>query len=138
MAMRRLFSLAIFSMVLPLAACATGPARYTPPAAEQVHPPWLTGTWQGTAYQVIATRDAAQEVDVTVTFAEGGAWKAMNGASGASWLTGNWVVLDGAFSGGSRIRYTLKERQSPDGTHELWGVGEATFGAASVSLKKTR
>jgi len=25
-----------------------------------------------------------------------------------------------------------------DGTHELWGVGKASFGAASVSLKKTR
>jgi len=138
MATRRLFSLAILSMVLPLAACATGPARYTPPAAEQVHPAWLTGTWEGTAYQVVASKDAANEVDVTVTFAEGGAWKAMNGASGASWLTGNWVVLDGAFAGGNRIRYTLKERRSADGTHELWGVGEATFGAASVSLKKTR
>jgi hypothetical protein len=138
MAMRRRLSLAIFSMVLPFAACATGPARYTPPAAEQVHPAWLTGTWQGTAYQVVATRDAAQEVAVTVTFAEGGAWKAMNGASGASWLTGDWVVLDGAFSGGNRIRYTLKERRNADGSHELWGVGEASFGAASVSLKKTR
>lgn len=138
MATRRLLSLAIFSMVLPLAACATGPARYTPPAAEQVHPAWPTGTWQGTAYQVIASRDAAQEVAVTVTFAEGGAWKAQNGASGASWLTGDWVVLDGAFSGGSKIRYTLKERRNTDGTHELWGVGEATFRAASVSLKKTR
>jgi hypothetical protein len=138
MAMRRRLSLAIFSMVLPFAACATGPARYTPPAAEQVHPAWLTGTWQGTAYQVVATRDAAQEVAVTVTFAEGGAWKAMNGASGASWLTDDWVVLDGAFSGGSRIRYTLKERRNADGSHELWGVGEASFGAASVSLKKTR
>ena len=62
----------------------------------------------------------------------------MNGASGASWLIGNWVVLDGAFAGGSRIRYTLKERRNADGTHELWGVGEASFGGASVSLKKTR
>src|SRR5512134_1783032 len=68
MTMRRLVSLAIFSVALSLAACATGPARYTPPAAEQVHPPWLVGTWQGTAYQVVASRDAAQEVEVTVTF----------------------------------------------------------------------
>ena len=135
----RLLSLAIFSMVLPLAACATGPARYTPPVAEQVHPPWLTGTWEGMAIQVIATRDSAHEVAVTVTFEPGGAWKAMNGASGASWLINNdWVVLDGAFAGGTRIRYTLKERQNADGSHELWGVGEATFGGASVSLKKTR
>ena len=136
--MRRLLSLAILSAVLPLAACATGPARYTPPAAEQVHPPWLTGTWEGIAIQVIATRDAANEVAVTVTFEPGGAWKAMNGASGASWLTGNWVVLDGAFAGGTRIRYTLKERRNADGSHELWGVAEASFGGASVSLKKTR
>jgi hypothetical protein len=39
-------------------------------------------------------------------------------------------VLAGAFSGGSQIRYTLKERRNTDGTHALWGVGEAPFGAA--------
>jgi hypothetical protein len=134
--MRRLFSMAIFSMVLPLAACA-GPSRSGPPEAERVHPPWLVGTWQGSAVQIEAEKSAPQEVGVMVTFTEGGAWKAMNGASGTSWLAGNWVVLDGRFAGGDRIRYTLKERRNADGSHELWGLGEASFGGASVSLKRT-
>jgi hypothetical protein len=137
MVMGRLFFIAIISMVLPLAACA-GPSRSTPPEAERVHPPWLVGTWQGTAFQVAASKGKAQEVDVTVTFAEGGAWKAMTGASGTSWLAGNLVVLDGVSANGGWIRYTLKERRDPGGTHELWGIADANFGAAAVSLKRIR
>lgn len=135
--MRRLFSIAIFSMVLPVAACA-GPSRFTPPEAERVHPPWLVGTWQGTAFQVPGSKNQAQELDVTVTFAEGGAWKAMTGDSGTSWLVGDWVVLDGTSPNGGWIRYTLKERRNGDGTHELWGITQASFGAAAASLKRTR
>ena len=93
--------------------------------------------WQGSAIQIEAGKAAAQEVDVTVSFTEGGAWKAMNGASGTSWLVGNKVVLDGRYPGGDRIRYTLKERQNADGTRELWGLAEASFGGASVSLKRS-
>lgn len=136
MTMRRLFSMAIVSMFVPLVACA-GPSRSATPEAERIHPPWLVGTWQGSALQIEAEKEAAQEVDVSVTFTEGGAWKAMNGASGTSWLVGNKVVLLGAFQNGSRIRYTLKERQNADGTRELWGLAEASFGGASVTLKRT-
>jgi hypothetical protein len=135
MAMRPLLSIVIFAMVLPLAACA-GPSRSTLPEAERVHPPWLVGTWQGSALQLEATKAPAKEVDVTVTFTERGAWKAMNGASGTSWLVGNRVVLDGVSPNGGWIRYTLKERRNADGTHELWGVAEASFGGAAVSLKR--
>lgn len=75
--------------------------------------------------------------DVTVTFAADGAWKADTGASGRSWLTGDKVVVDGVAGNGAWIRYTLKERQAADG-HELWGVVEASYGAAAVSLKRVR
>jgi len=138
MAMQRLFSLAMFSAVLSLAACA-GPSRSMPPAAEQVHPAWLVGTWQGTAFQVVTSQNAAQELEVTLTFGEGGAWKAMNGATGTSWLVGNRVMLEGVSpNNAGRVRYTLKERRDADGSHELWGIADADFGAAAVSLKKTR
>jgi hypothetical protein len=137
MAMRRLVSVAILSILLPLVGCA-GPSRSMPPEAERVHPPWLVGTWQGTAFQVGASKGQAKEVDVTVTFDEGGAWKAMTGASGTSWLAGNWVVLDGVSQDGGWIRYTLKERRDADGTNELWGIVHANFGAAAVSMKRAR
>jgi hypothetical protein len=55
MAMRRLFTVAIFSMVLSLAACA-GPPRSTPPEAERIHPPWLVDTWQGSGLQLEAEK----------------------------------------------------------------------------------
>lgn len=62
----------------------------------------------------------------------------MTGASGTSWLVGHLVVLDGVSANGGWIRYTLKERRNADGTHELWGIAEASFGAAAASLKRTR
>jgi hypothetical protein len=136
MAMRRLLPLAMFGMVVSLTACA-GTGRSTPPVAQQVHPTWLVGTWQGTAWQV-TTSQTQGEVNVTVTFAKGGTWKAMSGASGTSWLVGDWVVLDGVAADGGRIRYTLKERRDAGGDHELWGIAEAAFGAAAVSLKRVR
>lgn len=118
---------------LSLAACAV-PAP--PPAAEQVHPAWLAGTWQGTAWQVAASKTQG-EADVTVTFAADGTWSASTGASGISWLDGDRVVLQGRYPGGDRIRYILKERERSDG-HELWGMVEANFGPAAVSLKRVR
>lgn len=137
MAIRHPLSVALCSMVLALAACAT--ARDVPPAAEQVHPAWLVGTWQGTAVQVVASKDAAQELDVWLTFTPDGAWKAMTGASGISWFASDRVMLEGTSPNRSgRVRYTLKERKGADGAHELWGIADADFGAAAVSLKKTR
>ncbi len=62
----------------------------------------------------------------------------MTGASGTSWLVGHLVVLDGVSANGGWIRYTLKERRNADGTHELGGIAEASFGAAAASLKRTR
>ena len=50
---------------------------------------------------------------------------------------GDQLVLEGVAPDGARIRYTLKERQSADG-RELWGIAEASFGPASVSLKRVR
>jgi hypothetical protein len=132
MAMRRLFTVAIFSMVLSLGACA-GPPRSTPPEAERIHPPWLVDTWQGSGLQLEAEKKPTKEVDVIVTFTEGGAWKATNGTSGTSWLVGDRIVLDGVSSNGGRVWYTLQERRNADGTHELWGVAE---GGVSVNLKR--
>jgi hypothetical protein len=137
MANRSVLTIAICSLALLLAACAS--SREIPPAAEQVHPDWLVGTWEGTAVQVAASKDAAREVDVWLTFSQGGAWKAMTGASGISWYARDRVMLAGTsprMSGS--VRYTLKERKNADGSHELWGVADADFGAAAVSLKKTR
>lgn len=63
--------------------------------------------------------------------------EARPGASGTSRVVGDRVVLEGVASDGARIRYTLKQRQSADG-HEIWGVVEASFGAAAVSFKRVR
>ena len=134
---RSVFTFALSLLVLSLAACASSPQM--PPAAQQVHPDWLTGTWEGNAVQIAASKDAAEEVPVWLTFSQGGAWKAMTGATGASWFENNRVMLEGTSPRNSgRVRYTLKERKNADGSHELWGVADADFGAAAVSLKKTR
>src|SRR4030095_15186348 len=78
MAKRSVLTLAILSLAISLTACASAPQA--PPAAQQVHPDWLTGTWEGNAVQVAASKDAAEEVPVWLTFSQGGAWKAMTGA----------------------------------------------------------
>ena len=137
MANRAVLTIAIFSLALSLAACASSPPM--PPTGQQVHPDWLTGRWEGNAVQVAASKDAAQEVPVWLEFSQGGAWKAMTGATGSSWLANDRVMLEGTSPRSSgRVRYTLKERKNADGSHELWGVADADFGAAAVSLKKTR
>ena len=134
---RSVLTTAIFLLALSVAACAS--SREIPPATQQVHPDWLTGTWQGSAVQIAASKDAAEEVEVWLTFAQGGAWKAMTGASGTSWYANDRVMLEGTSPRNSRtVRYTLKERKNADGSHELWGIADADFGAAAVSLKKAR
>jgi hypothetical protein len=134
---RSVATIAIFLLALSLAACASAPQ--IPPAAQQVHPDWLTGTWQGNAVQVATAIDPAKEVEVWVTFSQGGAWKAMTGATGTSWFANDRVMLEGTSPRQSRpVRYTLKQRQNADGSHELWGMADADFGAAAVSLKKAR
>ena len=135
MAKRSVLTIAILSLALSLAACASAPQA--PPAAQQVHPDWLTGTWRGNAVQVATAQDAAKEVEVWVTFSQGGAWKAMTGASGTSWFANDRVMLEGTSPRQSRtVRYTLKERKNADGSHELWGMAGADFGAGAVGLKE--
>lgn len=132
---RSVLTLTILSLALSLTGCASAPPA--PPAAQQVHPDWLTGTWRGSAIQVATSQDAAQDVEVWVTFSQGGAWKAMTGASGTSWFANDRVVLEGTSPRQSRpVRYTLKQRVNADGSHELWGMADADFGAAAVNLKK--
>ena len=79
---------------------------------------------------------------VTITFVSDGTWKAttiigstIGMSSGTSWLVGDQVVLDGVAANGSKIRYTLKERQGAEG-REMWGMVEASFGHAMLSLKR--
>ncbi len=72
-----------------------------------------------------------------MTFASDGTWKASTGASGIGWPAGDRVVLQGMYPGGDEIRYTLKQRDRADG-HEPWGIVEASFGPAAVSLKRLR
>ncbi|HEY7040975.1 MAG TPA: hypothetical protein VID28_19060 [Methylomirabilota bacterium] len=136
MANRSMLTIVILSLALSLTACASA-SREIPPAAEQVHPDWLTGTWQGSAVQVATANEPAKELEVWVKFSQGGAWTAMTGASGTSWFANDRVMLAGTSPRQSRpVRYTLKERQNADGSHELWGIADADFGAAAVSLKK--
>jgi len=129
---RRALSLVVFALSLSLAACAGG----SKPPAQAPHPSWLTGTWQGSAWEVGAGKTQGQ-ADLTMTFADNGTWKASTGASGTSWVVGDRVVLEGVASDGAKIRYTLKERERTDG-REVWGIVEASFGAAAVSLKRIR
>ena len=132
---RRALCIVVLAASLPLASCATSPA---PAEADRpgTHPAWLVGTWRGSAWQVAAANTQGH-ADVTLTVAADGAWKASTGASGTSRVVGDRVVLEGVASDGAKIRYTLKERQSPDG-HEIWGVVQASFGAAAVSFKRVR
>jgi len=130
--MRRTLCLVVLALSLSLAACAGS----TAPPPQGTHPSWLAGTWQGTAWQVAAGKDQG-EANVTVTFAGDGTWKASTGAAGTSWLVGDRVVLEGVAPDGAKIRYTLKERERADG-REVWGIVEANFGAAAVSLKRIR
>jgi hypothetical protein len=122
----------VFALSVSLAACA-GSSK---PPVQAPHPSWLAGTWQGSAWEV-GTGKTQSQTDVTLTFADNGTWKASTGASGTSWVVGDRVVLEGVASDGAKIRYTLKERERADG-REVWGIVEASFGAAAVSLKRVR
>ena len=139
MAMRTTLSLVVFALCLSLAACAgsTAPSAMQP---QPTHPAWLAGTWEGDAWQVAATEAAQGDVRVIVTFASDGAWKASMPSgtwSGTSSMVGDRLVLQGTDPSGGKIRYTLKDRVSGSG-HELWGMVEASFGAAVLSLQRVR
>lgn len=136
---RSVLTIALFLLALSLAACSSSSSREIPPAAQQVHPDWLTGTWRGSAVQVATAMERAKEMEVWITFSADGAWKAMTGATGSSWFADDRVQLEGTSPRQSRpVRYTLKQRTNADGSRELWGVADADFGAAAVSLKKAQ
>jgi len=91
----------------------------------------------GKRYQVAASNTQGN-VDVTVTFVADGTWTSSNGYTGtSSLLEGDRIRLEGADQGGDRISYTLKDRDRA-GDHELWGLVQARFGTAMVSLKRVR
>jgi hypothetical protein len=126
----------VLALLLPLAGCAGSKPG---PGAQPTHPTWLAGTWEGHAWQVGASKWQG-DAPVSVTFVSGGAWQASTPSgtwSGTSALVGDRLVLDGLDPTGAKIRYTLKERQTAGG-HELWGMVEADFGAALLSLKRIR
>ena len=131
MTLRRVFSAAAVAALL--VGCASAPSGPPPNAT---HPAWLTGTWQGDAWQVQSAQTQGH-VSVQVTFAPDGSWKASTGAFGASWLDGDRVILQGIAADGARIRYAFKQREGSGG-HEIWGMVEASFGAAAVSMKRIR
>ena len=133
--MRGRFFFIVFALLLPLARCA-GSSTPAGLPAQLTHPTWLVGTWEGHAWQVGASKWQG-DAPVSVTFVSGGAWKASTPSgtwSGTSALVGDRPVLDGLDPARGKIRYTLKERPTTGG-HELWGMVEADFGAALLSLK---
>ena len=136
--MRTMHVFVVCGMMLALAACTTG----TAPAAREpqaIHPGWLAGTWEGDAWQVGASKGQG-DARVIVTFTAGGAWKASTPTgtwSGTSAFAGDRLVLEGLDPTGAKIRYTLKDRATA-GRHELWGMMEASFGAAILSLQRVR
>ena len=135
--MPRALSPAVLGLVLLLSACASGGLEPLGPDAKREHPAWLTGTWQGTGYQVNASKTQG-EGTISITFAPDGGWKATTAAgvsSGTSWVVRDRVVLEGVTPDGAQIRYTLKERDGSGG-REIWGIVEASFGAAMVTLKR--
>jgi len=134
--MRRTRLIAVLALCVSLAACAE---RITPAElkAEGTHPAWLAGNWQGTAYEVPSSK-YDREASVRITFAPDGAWRATTPAgisTGSSWLIRDRFLLDGVSPDGSHIRYTLMERRQGSG-HELWGMVEASFGSAMLSLTR--
>jgi len=134
--MRRVRLIAVLACCVLLAACAE---RISPGEvqAEGTHPPWLAGNWKGTAYQVPSSK-YDRHAEVSITFAPDGAWKAITPAglsSGSSWVVRDRLLLDGVTPDGAHIRYTLMERRESTGL-ELWGMVEASFGSAMLSLTR--
>jgi len=132
----RALSIVLLAVSLSLTACA---GRTTPAVSEQPpsHPAWLAGTWEGDAFQVSASKDQG-DAHIVITFASDGSWKATSPTgtwSGTSSLVGDRLVLEGVAPDGGKIRYTLKERNGTGG-RELWGMAQATFGAAMLSLQR--
>jgi len=113
----------------------TAPATSSEAQPKGPAPSWLVGTWQGNGYQVAASKTQG-DVDFTVTFVADGTWTSSNGYTGkSSLLEGDRILLEGADRGGDRIAYTLKDRDRA-GDRELWGLVQARFGTAMVSMKR--
>jgi hypothetical protein len=91
MTMRRALSVPVLVTSLFLTACASAPAGPPPNAT---HPAWLTGTWQGDAWQIQASQTTGH-VSLQVTFAPDGSWKTSTGSSGvlANGVNGAMVEL---------------------------------------------
>ena len=132
MTTRRLLVSLVLLTCVSLTACATGSSDV--PVSERSHPAWLTGTWKGEAWQTAAVLTQGHQ-DITVTFASDGSWKSTAGGSGTSWLAGDRLVLAGVTGDGTPIRYTFKRRQK-GGEDELWGMVEARYGSAAVSVTR--
>jgi len=127
----------VMAVALPLVGCAgrTAPATSSEAQPKGPAPSWLVGTWQGNGYQVAASKTQG-DVDFTVTFVADGTWTSSNGYTGkSSLLEGDRILLEGADRGGDRISYTLKDRDRA-GDRELWGLVQARFGTAMVSMKR--
>ena len=127
----------VMAVALPLVGCAgrTAPATSSEAQPKGPAPSWLVGTWQGNGYQVAASKTQG-DVDFTVTFVADGTWTSSNGYTGkSSLLEGDRILLEGADRGGDGISYTLKDRDRA-GDRELWGLVQARFGTAMVSMKR--
>ena len=136
MSMRRFLSaLAILLAAVSLTACASGGSA---PAAtgDRVHPAWLTGTWHGESWETAAANTQGQR-NISVTFAPDGTWKSTAGGHGTSWLAADRVWLEGVTGDGTPIKYSFKHRQK-GGEEELWGMAQARYGTAAVSVTKAR
>jgi hypothetical protein len=134
--MRHLLVIAVFGVALPFTGCASL-SDSAGPESTGTHPAWLTGTWQGSGWQIDSAKEQGAG-QLTVTFAPDGAWRASTPTgvySGTSSLIGDRVVLDGVAPDGAKIRYILKEREGAGG-YEMWGLVQATFGSAMLSLKR--
>ena len=135
MTMRRLLStLAVLLVGVSLTACASSGSAPAAATGDRVHPAWLTGTWNGESWETAAGTTQGKQ-DISVTFAPDGTWKSTAGGSGTSWLAGDRVWLEGITGDGTPIKYSFKHRQE-GGEEELWGMAQARYGTAAVSVTK--
>lgn len=103
--MPRTLIIAPLAFCLLLTACAAG-IEPLGSDAQQTHPAWLAGTWQGSGYQVGASNTQREE-PITMTFADDGTSKASTASglrSSTSWLVAGRVVLGGVATDGAKIR----------------------------------
>ena len=137
MTMRRArFAIIVLLTGISLTACATSSSAPPTAMGDRAHPAWLTGTWNGESWETAAGTTQGRR-NITLTFAPDGGWKSTVGGSGTSWLEGDSVVLEGITGEGTPIKYSFKHRQK-SGEEELWGMAQARYGTAAVSLTKAR